>query len=570
MDGVKKMKILIVDDKDENLYLLETLLKGSGYRVVSARNGVEALERLKKDSIDMILSDILMPRMDGFQLCRECKKDDRSRKIPFVFYTATYTDEKDKELALKEGADKFIRKPLEPDKLIKIIQDVAKGAKKRKIVRKRPVAEEEKEIFKLYSERLVGKLEKKMLDLEREIAQRRQAEKLLQNRTHDLGERVKELNCLRSISSLVEKPGIPLGQVLQEIVDFIPSAWQYPEITCAQIILEGQTFKTNNFKETIWRQTTDIIVDANRVSTLEVCYLEGRPKSDEGPFLKEERRLIIAIASQLGLLIERTKAEERVREYSENLEKKVRERTAELESANRAKSDFLASMSHELRTPLNAILGFSQVLHKEYFGKLNKKQKEYIEDILESGKHLLSLINDILDLSKIESGKMGLELSQLKVKGLLEDSLIMIKEETLKHRMSLDVSIPEELKDLTITADERKLKQIMFNLLSNAVKFTSDGGAIDVEAKEEREELLISVSDTGIGIAPEHQGKIFEDFCQIQSSMQDKTSGTGLGLALAKRLVEAHSGRIWVESEGRGKGSRFTFTLPIEKTDHDV
>jgi len=169
------MKILIVDDKEEDLYLLEALLKGKGYEVVSAINGAEALEKLRAEGFDMIIADILMPVMDGFRLCREVKRNEELKDIPFVFYTATYTDRKDEELALETGADKFIRKPIEPDKFIKIVQGVIEDVEKGKIKPKKPVLEE-KEIFKLYSERLVKKMEKKMLDLEREITERKRAE----------------------------------------------------------------------------------------------------------------------------------------------------------------------------------------------------------------------------------------------------------------------------------------------------------------------------------------------------------------------------------------------------------
>jgi signal transduction histidine kinase len=235
----------------------------------------------------------------------------------------------------------------------------------------------------------------------------------------------------------------------------------------------------------------------------------------------------------------------------------------EVEYASQAKSDFMAGMSHELRTPLNAIIGFSEILQDQYFGKLNEKQSEYISDILESGKHLLALINDILDISKIEAGKTQLDLTAISIKGLLEKSLIMIKEKSFKHSIKLSLHIPGEAAGLTITGDERKLKQILFNLLSNAAKFTPDGGAITVSALRQNDNALISVSDTGIGVEKELQERIFEPFYQAQSGLKDKTPGTGLGLSLSKRFVEMHGGRIWVESRGKGEGSTFFIALPL-------
>ncbi len=235
------------------------------------------------------------------------------------------------------------------------------------------------------------------------------------------------------------------------------------------------------------------------------------------------------------------------------------------EAASLAKSDFLASMSHELRTPLNAIIGFSQVLMEPYFGELNDKQAEYVDDILTSGEHLLSLINDILDLSKIEAGGVVLELEEVDVKQLLHDSLVMIKEKAHKHNIALDIKLADELEDLVVIADQRKLKQIIFNLLSNAAKFTPDGGSIVLEAHLLDDKLSVSVTDTGVGIAPEEQEHIFDAFYQVGDSKKDKIPGTGLGLSLVKRFVELHEGDVWVESEGSGKGTRVAFTLPIEQ-----
>ena len=238
----------------------------------------------------------------------------------------------------------------------------------------------------------------------------------------------------------------------------------------------------------------------------------------------------------------------------------------QLESANRHKSEFLASMSHELRTPLNAIIGFSDVLLEKMFGDLNEKQEEYLQDILSSGHHLLALINDVLDLSKVEAGKMELEPGVFNLKELLESSLVMVKERALAHGIMLSVDIAEDID--TFMGDERKVKQIVFNLLSNAVKFTPDKGKVGITAKKTNNAVQVSVWDTGIGIAAEDQQRIFEEFQQVGKGLAEKTEGTGLGLTLSKKFAELHGGTIWVNSTP-GRGSTFTFTLPVaEAVDH--
>lgn len=269
--------------------------------------------------------------------------------------------------------------------------------------------------------------------------------------------------------------------------------------------------------------------------------------------------------------VELTKLYRQVKAFNAELEEKVRDRTTELEAAvraaetaNQAKSDFLASMSHELRTPLTAIIGFSQLLDEKYFGDLNPKQTEYVKDILASASHLLDLINEVLDIAKIQAGKMELEISPVNWKEVQDNSLMMIREKALKHSIELISNSTPELAGLEIKADRRKLKQVMFNLLSNAAKFTPDGGAITVDSKSRGDQIEVSVSDTGIGISPEDQPRIFDEFYQVRGGAVDKTPGTGLGLSISRRIVELHGGHIWVESLGAGRGSRFTFTVPIK------
>ncbi len=246
------------------------------------------------------------------------------------------------------------------------------------------------------------------------------------------------------------------------------------------------------------------------------------------------------------------------------------------ENANVAKSDFLANMSHELRTPLNHIIGFTDLVLEKRFGELSDKQAEYLNDVLLSARHLLSLINDILDLSKVEAGKLEMKLDDVSIRSLLENSLIMVKEKALKHGIDLSVDIngtPDQL-----IADERMFKQIMYNLLSNAIKFTPDGGKVHLTASRVKsadlgfsdapqnpeEWVQVSVEDSGVGIDKEDLTLVFEPFEQLQSPINNKIKGTGLGLSLTKKLVEMHGGRVWAKSEGKGKGSTFHFVLPMD------
>jgi len=294
-----------------------------------------------------------------------------------------------------------------------------------------------------------------------------------------------------------------------------------------------------------------------------------------------------------------SKLERQILVYQHTLEEKVEQRTIafqetsqkalllaeQAQTASRAKSDFLANMSHELRTPLNHIIGFTELVADQQAGKLNEMQAEYLGDVLASSRHLLSLINDILDLSKVEAGKVELEVGEVYLPALLQNSFTMIKEKSMKRGIRLQMEIdgiPEQIR-----GDERKLKQILYNLRSNAVKFTPDGGGVTLAAcrlffqdaqwrrgdgcvepipfvtSAAGEWVKISVRDTGIGLKAEDLERVFAPFEQADNSASRKYQGTGLGLSLTKRLVELHGGKIWAESEGEGKGSVFRFLFPV-------
>jgi signal transduction histidine kinase len=313
---------------------------------------------------------------------------------------------------------------------------------------------------------------------------------------------------------------------------------------------------------------------------------------------------VAELSAAFNLMLSRMRAyRAEVKVYQRTLEDKVDQRTQELHvamdravrlanearAANIAKSEFLANMSHELRTPLNHIIGFTELALDGDTCESSYAQREYLNDVLQSSRHLLSLINDILDLSKVESGKIELDISNVDLEHLMESSLVMFKEKRVKHRIKLSSDadgVPPGL-----AADERKLKQVLYNLVSNAVKFTPDGGSVRLSAvsvsrengsfanksgklvsiptgargslAESASYVMISVEDTGIGVEPEYHEKIFEPFVQVESSSSRRFQGTGLGLSLTKRLVELHEGAIWVESDGDGEGSVFKLMIPI-------
>jgi two-component system, NtrC family, sensor kinase len=286
--------------------------------------------------------------------------------------------------------------------------------------------------------------------------------------------------------------------------------------------------------------------------------VELRRRDELGGLADELNRMAASLQASVQSLEQQV--EDRTRELQRALAE-LSQKSRELEVASEHKSEFLANMSHELRTPLNAIIGFSQVLRQRLFGPVNAKQEEYLDDILSSGNHLLSLINDILDLSKVEAGQVELEVSTLSLREALERGVVMVRESATKRGLHLSLEPAPDV-DL-VQGDERRLRQVIFNLLSNAVKFTPEGGSVVVASARVNGHVQVSVTDTGPGVAPEDRERIFEEFQQTGVGAQQR-EGTGLGLALSKRLVELHGGRIWVESEP-GHGSRFVFTLPIEQ-----
>jgi two-component system, NtrC family, sensor kinase len=347
----------------------------------------------------------------------------------------------------------------------------------------------------------------------------------------------------RSIYPLPLDPDTPIGTAILE-----RRMVQLPDTEESASQITREVARGFQFRALV---TVPMLREGNAIGTISIT------RAAPGEFSERQVEVLQTFADQAVIAIENVRLFKELEASNRDLADKSRQ----LEVASQHKSEFLANMSHELRTPLNAIIGFSEVLSEKMFGELNEKQEEYSKDIHASGQHLLSLINDILDLSKIEAGRMELELSDFHLPTALDSALTLVRERAGRRGITLQMNVDERLGQ--IQADERKVRQVVLNLLSNAIKFTPEGGRIEVRAVPMDGSVEVSVSDTGVGIAPEDQDAIFEEFRQVGTA-EKKAEGTGLGLTLCRKFVELHGGRIWVKSQV-GAGSTFTFTIPVRR-----
>lgn len=439
------VEILIAEDSPTQAEKLRYLVEQAGYRTRMATNGRMALEAVQQNPPNMVLSDIVMPEMDGYALCRAIKANPQLEHIPVILLT-TLSDPKDIIEGLDCGADNFIRKPYEAEHLLTRVQHV-----------------------------LVN----------------------------------------QALRKLKKSGGAGI-----------------------EIFLAGQRYFINSERQ----QILDLLI-----STFEQAVRVNEE-------LKVREQQISDLNSQLA------------RHAGElaSLNSALTEKNVELENASQAKLSFFAHMSHELRTPLNAVIGFSDLLSSGATGELNSEQQNYVDQILNSGNHLLELINDTLDLAKIEAGKLELYPDVTDVRALLENSLPMVREQAAARAIQLRLDIGEGVGDAWL--DARKVTQIALNLLSNAVKFTPEGGSVEMSAdiisRQNAPWLHIAVRDTGIGIAPENISKLFRSFEQVENSKTRSSQGTGLGLALVKQLAQLHGGDVEVQSE-LNRGSCFNIYLPL-------
>ena len=538
------MRILIVDDKKENLYLLETLLKGHEHEVEAAKNGAEALDKLRVKNFDLIVSDILMPVMDGFQLCRKIKEDDQLKAIPVVFYTATYTDKKDEEFALGLGADKFIRKPIEPDDFIQILKGIVSDRGQGKVIPKEPVLKEENEVFQLYNDRLVKKLEKKMIDLEKEVAERKRAEerqaefgRILETSLNEIY--VFDVETLRFIfvnQGARENLGYSMEELRRltplEVVEEVPPGSFVERLEALQIGTQRRVQFTSVHRR---KDGTTYPVEIH----FECSTFESSP-------------VVVAIVLDIT---ERRKAAEALREA----ETRIR-RAQKME----AMGILAGGIAHDFNNILSAIIGYADLT----VNLVQKESRTYrnLQEVVAAGKRAKDLVKQILAFSRQNEQ----ERRPIQLRPIIKEALTL-----LRGSLPATIEIRQHIKTTseTVLADPTQMYQVLINLCTNAYHAMREtGGILEIrlEPVQITSELATSqpslkpgphvrltVRDTGHGIPSDLRQQIFEPFF----TTKDEGEGTGLGLAVVHGIITKCGGAIRVESTP-GQGTTIEIDLP--------
>lgn len=536
------MKILIVDDREENLYLLESLLKGSGYEVTSARNGVEALESLKRDSMDMIISDILMPMMDGFQLCRECKRDDTLRKIPFVFYTATYTDKKDEALALSLGADRFVAKPMEPERFMEIVESTLRDHKKGLLTPSEiPVEEEEAVYLKVYNERLVKMLEKKMLDLEQANKALRESEE----RFRQFFENEPDYCYMISPEGTILDVNAAALEVLgYEKVDLLGRPL---ETVYAPESLPKLKHLFAKWQETGELKDEEMIIVAKEGSRRDVLLSVGAVRDRDGEILH-------SISVQRDIT-ERKKLEEQLR-HSKKVE---------------AVGRLAGGVAHDFNNLLTVILFYAESLQESLD---DEEVKADLKEIYNAGKRAADLTRQLLAFSR----KQVIKPIKLQINDVISDMMKMLRR-LIREDIGLEVRLSDNV--LTIKADPGQIEQVLVNSVVNAQDAIRELGDPKAEKRitistkavyldddfvrshpgaKKGDYCGILIGDTGIGMSDEVRERAFEPFF----TTKEVGKGTGLGLATIYGIVKQNDGYIDIVS-APGKGTTFHIYWPLQK-----
>ena len=543
--------ILIVDDKSENLYLLELMLAGGGFTTVSARNGAEALVLARQALPALIISDILMPIMDGFTLCRELKKDRKLKNIPFIFYTATYTDPKDEEFALSLGADRFLLKPLDIPDFIATIKVVLTEAKQKNIRKIEPPSSSEVVILKEYNEALVRKLEDKMVQIEhaekevrkyniallREIEERKQYAEAL--RESEIKYRAFFENSMDSI--LLTSPD---GRIFSANPAAC-SMFGYPEEELIKLGRSGVVDST----------------DPRLSLMLEERTLTGKVHGELTFTRKDGTHFPAEISSAIfndheGL--ENTSMIIRDITERKHTEKELIEAKEKAEQSNKMKDAFIANISHEIRTPLNGILGMTSIIQEIYSPNITSEEERYFAAIRKSSDRIIRTIDLILNYSQLKTGTFIINPKQVELSSLCEE--VTNHFITAAKSKALSLSFQNDLGKTFILADGYSIKQVIYNLLENAIIYTQNGFVKVRLYKSEQDEILLDVIDSGIGIGGEYLDHIFESYRQEKMGYSRPYEGLGLGLAVVKQILSLHNAGISVKSK-KGEGTTFTINF---------
>jgi PAS domain S-box-containing protein len=543
-----RVNILLVDDRPENLLALEAILEPLGQNLVRASSGEEALKRLLTMEFAVILLDVQMPGMNGFDTARLIKARERSRHIPIIFLTAISKEEAYVFEGYSVGAVDYMFKPFQPDILRSKVAVFVDLYRKQEQIK--------------HQDELLRESEKRELELRHRAELRETQARLAEvvdgaldaivmfdekQRVTLFNEAAERMFCVSAREVLGTNVGrlFPESARDRQLAHILECGKHEPDETCASV-------------QPLPRQVTS--------------FLALRQTKEEFPLeasvsrLAEGNRVVYTLIGRD--VTERVRAERELKEQAESLARTTEElrmandelqrRQSELERAMNARSRFYASMSHELRTPINAILGYSTLLLENIYGPLSDKQAEGIQRTHKAAKHLLELVNDVLDLSKIEAGKIDIKLQPVSFPDLIEDLFVTVR--PLADERGSTLTLEHQGEKTTIQSDPRRVRQILLNLLSNAIKF-GQGKPITVRAFIRGDgQFEVEVADQGIGIAPDDLARIFDEFVQIgKGALQQE--GTGLGLPISKRLAILLHGELLVDSEV-GKGSRFRLVLP--------
>ncbi len=502
------VRILYIEDDPGLSRLVRARLESEGYRVELCLTGKEGLAAFDEAMHDLVIVDYQLPDCNGLQVLEALVA--RGAEVPVIIATGAGSEEIAVK-AMKLGAADYINKETH-DKFFHLLPSVI-----------------EKALRQHELERLKQRAETEL----------RESEERLRSILASIDDAVLVTD-QGGMFVAARAPGDG-GRTVSASEDWIGSTFRdvFPPAVAAQFEAAFAAVQSNDRVEQF---------DYSLPSEAAEIWFNAKMSP-----LKDVHRQFSGVTIVARDITARKRAEDQLRLA-----------TFAADAASRAKSELLAGMSHELRTPLTAIIGYSEILFYEYFGAVNERQKQQLDIILQCSRHLLDLINDILDISKIESGKTELDLAPVRISFLLEHTLTLLKETASRRKIRVETRVPPELVGVTIMADERRVKQVLFNLLSNALKFTPEGGRVDVSLLSQNGFLAITVADTGIGIPRVELERIFDAFYQIKGRVNPtKAPGSGLGLSLARQIVELHGGRIWAESDGDGKGSRLTFTLPV-------